>query len=162
MSYVDRTNVGNAKLFHAMEDLNMTSQQWNTALAVFCVTYSLGGVPSNICLQKFGPRIWLPTLMLSVSIILICASTQSTFGGWTAFRVLLGAVEAGVFPGASAVLTAWYSPNEVHTRMTIFYMGASAAGAFSGLLAYGIGQLDGVWGYHGKKGKYAQSRFSLT
>ena len=42
-----------------------------------------------------------------------------------------------------------YSPHEVHTRMTIFYMGASAAGAFSGLLAYGIGQLDGTWGYRG-------------
>lgn len=166
MSYVDRTNVGqsnvfnhinadaephagNARLFSAEEDLNMSAQQWNTALAVFFVTYSLGGVPSNICLQRFGPKIWLPTIMLCVSITIICASLQSTFAGWTAFRVLLGLVEAGVFPGCSAVLTTWYSPNEVHTRMTIFYTGASAAGAFSGLLAYGIGQLDGTWGYSG-------------
>jgi MFS family permease len=129
--------------------MNISGQQWNTALSVFFVTYSLGAVPANIALQKFGPRIWLPTMMLSVSIILVCASLQSTFGGWAAFRVLLGLVEAGVFPGCSAVLTTWYSPHEVHSRMTIFYTGASAAGGFSGLLAYAIGQLDGTWGYKG-------------
>lgn len=149
MSYIDRTNVGNAKLFNALHDLGMTSQQWNTALSVFFVTYALGGVPANILLKKLGPRIWLPTMMLSVSIILVCSSLQNNFGGWTAFRILLGLVEAGVFPGCSYVLTTWYSPDEVHSRMTIFYSGASAAGAFSGLLAYGIGQLDGTWGYSG-------------
>lgn len=127
----------------------MTDQQWNIALSVFFITYSIGGIPSNICLQRFGPRIWLPSIMLCVSIILICASTQSTFSGWTAFRLLLGLFEAGVFPGCSAVLTLWYSPQQIHTRMTIFYSGACAAGAFSGLLAYGIGQLHGVWGYSG-------------
>ncbi|KAF1845055.1 MFS general substrate transporter [Cucurbitaria berberidis CBS 394.84] len=149
MSYIDRTNVGNAKLFGALQDMGLSGQDWNTALSVFFVTYALGAVPSNIMLQKFGPRIWLPTIMLAVSIILICCSLQSTMAGWTIFRVLLGLVEAGVFPGCSAVLTTWYSPHEVHTRMTIFYMGASAAGAFSGLLAYAIGQLDGTWGYRG-------------
>jgi MFS family permease len=149
MSYIDRTNVGNAKLFGALTDMNLTGQQWNTALAVFFVTYSFGAVPANIALQRLGPRIWLPTMMLSVSIILICASMQSNFGGWTAFRFLLGFVEAGIFPGCSAVLTTWYSPHEIHSRMTIFYTGASAAGGFSGLLAYAIGQLDGTWGYRG-------------
>lgn len=85
----------------------MSGQDWNTALSVFFVTYALGAVPANIMLQKLGPRIWLPTMMLSVSIILVCASLQKNFAGWTAFRVLLGAVEAGVFPGCSAVLTTW-------------------------------------------------------
>lgn len=85
----------------------MSGQDWNTALSVFFVTYALGAVPANILLQKLGPRIWLPTMMLLVSITLICASLQKNFAGWTAFRVLLGAVEAGVFPGCSAVLTTW-------------------------------------------------------
>ncbi|KAK2811947.1 hypothetical protein FQN50_001654 [Emmonsiellopsis sp. PD_5] len=149
MSYVDRTNVGNAKLFGALPDLKMSGQQWNTALAAFFVTYAFGGVPSNIALKRFGPKIWLPLLLTCVSVVLICASLQANNGGWTAFRVLLGWVEAGVFPGCSFILTYWYSPNEVHGRMTIFYCGASAAGAFSGLLAYAIGQLDYTWGYRG-------------
>lgn len=123
MSYIDRTNVGkpsqvicseirsldagNAKLFGALEDMGLSGQDWNTALSVFFVTYALGAVPANIMLQRLGPRIWLPTMMLCVSVVLICCSLQSTFAGWTAFRVLLGLVEAGVFPGCSAVLTTW-------------------------------------------------------
>ncbi|KAL4797764.1 major facilitator superfamily domain-containing protein [Aspergillus venezuelensis] len=147
MSYVDRSNVGNAKLFGVESDLGLSSQQWNTCLSIFFVTYALGGVPSNIALKRFGPKIWLPALLLSVACILVFTSLQANFGGWAAFRVLLGVFEAGVFPGCSFVLTSWYSPKEVHSRMAIFYSGASAAGAFSGLLAYGIGQLDHTWGY---------------
>ncbi|OJI99433.1 hypothetical protein ASPVEDRAFT_60462 [Aspergillus versicolor CBS 583.65] len=149
MSYIDRTNVGNARLFGVEPDLGLSSQQWNTCLSIFFVTYALGGVPSNIALKRFGPKIWLPALLLSVSSILVFTSLQVNFGGWAAFRVLLGVFEAGVFPGCSFVLTSWYSPKEVHSRMAIFYSGASAAGAFSGLLAYGIGQLDYTWGYRG-------------
>ncbi|KAL3471091.1 major facilitator superfamily domain-containing protein [Aspergillus californicus] len=149
MSYIDRTNVGNAKLFGVETDLGLSSQQWNTCLSIFFVTYALAGVPSNIALKRFGPKIWLPALLLSVSCILVFTSLQVNFAGWAAFRVILGVFEAGVFPGCSFVLTSWYSPREVHSRMAIFYSGASAAGAFSGLLAYGIGQLDHTWGYRG-------------
>ncbi|CEL08694.1 hypothetical protein ASPCAL11839 [Aspergillus calidoustus] len=149
MSYIDRTNVGNARLFGVESDLNLSGQQWNTCLSIFFVTYALGGVPSNIALKRFGPKIWLPALLLSVALILVFTSLQVNFGGWAAFRVLLGVFEAGVFPGCSFVLTSWYSPREVHSRMAIFYSGASAAGAFSGLLAFGIGQLDYTWGYRG-------------
>ncbi|KAJ4263263.1 hypothetical protein NW764_016140 [Fusarium oxysporum] len=58
-------------------------------------------------------------------------------------------VEAGIFLGCSFILNYWYSPAEIHSRMTIFYCGASFAGAFTGLLAYGIGHLDCTWGFRG-------------
>ncbi|KAH6662534.1 major facilitator superfamily domain-containing protein [Halenospora varia] len=97
LSYVDRSNgIGNAKLFGALADLGMSGQQWNTALSVFFATYAFGGVPSNIALKRFGPKIWIPTLMICVSIVLICAGLQGNFAGWTSFRVLLGLVEAGI------------------------------------------------------------------
>ncbi|OKL58480.1 hypothetical protein UA08_06355 [Talaromyces atroroseus] len=149
LAYIDRSNSGNAKLFGALQDLHMSSQQWNTALSVFFVTYAFGGVPSNIMLNRVGPRFWLPTLLIGCGIIIVCGGLQSSYGGWTAFRVLLGLIEAGIFPGCSFILTSWYSPKELHTRMTVFYSAASIAGAFSGLLAYGLGYLDGTWGYRG-------------
>ncbi|CAG9988810.1 unnamed protein product [Clonostachys byssicola] len=162
MSYVDRTNVSNAKLFGAMEDLGLSGQQWNTCLSIFFVTYAFGGVPSNIALKRFGPRIWLPVLLTTVSLILIFTSLQQNYAGWAAFRVLLGLFEAGVFPGCSFILTQWYSPEEISARMGFFYSGASAAGAFSGLLAYGIGQLDYTWGYRGWRFIYCiEGLFSL-
>lgn len=62
---------------------------------------------------------------------------------------VLGLFEAGMFPGCCYTLTTWYTPAQIHSRTTIYYSGASLAGAFSGLLAYGIGHLDGTWGFHG-------------
>lgn len=149
MAYIDRSNVGNAKLFGALADLHMDGLQWNTALSVFFVSYSVSAAPANLALKRFGPRRWLSCLLASVSVIQICASLQSSYGGWISFRFLLGIVEAGIFPGCSFVLSSWYAPKEVHTRMAFFYSGASLAGAFSGLLAYAIGQLDHTWGYRG-------------
>lgn len=74
---------------------------------------------------------------------------NSTFGGFVTLRLLLGVAEAGIYPGCSYVLTHWYSPTQIHGRLTMFYSGASLASAFSGLLAYGIGHLDYTWGYRG-------------
>lgn len=100
-------------------------------------------------LKRVGPRFWLPTLLIGCGVTIICAGTQSTYGGWIAFRLILGFVEAGIYPGCTFILKSWYSPSELHTRMTVFYSAASIAGAFSGLLAYGIGHLDHTWGYRG-------------
>ncbi|KAF9023701.1 MFS general substrate transporter [Hymenopellis radicata] len=149
LSYIDRTNVGNAKLFGALDDLGMSSQDWNTGLCVFFVTYSLGAVPANLALSRFGPKIWIPFILAMVSIILIIHGLVSNRGGWYTMRLLLGWFEAGIYPGCSYVLTTWYNTYEIQKRLTFFYSGACAAGAFSGLLAYGIGQLDYVWGYRG-------------
>ncbi|KUL82590.1 hypothetical protein ZTR_10246 [Talaromyces verruculosus] len=149
MSYVDRSNVSNAKLFGMLADLGLSSQDWNVCLSIFFITYAAGGTPSNIALKYFGPKIWLPTLLSLVSLVLVGTGLVNNYAGMAALRVLLGLFEAGVFPGCSFVLTAWYEPGELYRRMAIFYSGDSAAGAFSGLLAYGIGQLDGTWGYRG-------------
>jgi len=59
-------------------------------------------------------------------------------------RVLLGVTEAGFFPAAVFLVTTWYCRFEVQTRLAVFYTAASLAGAFSGLLAFGIQHMDGV------------------
>lgn len=140
---------GNVKLFGAEEDMNLSPQDWNTAMGVFFITYALGGVPSNIALKRFGAKLWLPLLLGLCGLINILQGVQSHMGSFTTLRLLLGIVEAGVYPGCSYVLSSWYSAGELHHRLTLFYSGASLASAFSGLLAYGIGHLDHTWGYRG-------------
>ncbi|KAL4963961.1 major facilitator superfamily domain-containing protein [Aspergillus stella-maris] len=163
LAYIDRSNAGNVKLFGALEDLRMDGTQWNISLSIFFITYAAGGMPSNIMLKRVGPRFWLPTLLIACGTMIICAGLQSSFGGWSAFRVLLGFVEAGIYPGCSIILTTWYSPKELHTRMTVFYSAASIAGAFSGLLAYGIGHADYTWGYRGWRWIYiVEGLFSVV
>lgn len=56
---------------------------------------------------------------------------------------------AGFFPGANYIVGQWYPPHKTQTRIAIFYTAAAASGAFSGLLAYGIVNMDGLGGYEG-------------
>lgn len=69
--------------------------------------------------------------------------------GLYAARFFLGVTESGFFPAATYLLTIWYKRYEVQGRMAIFYAAASLSGAFSGLLAYAIEQMDGVAGLGG-------------
>lgn len=62
---------------------------------------------------------------------------------------MLGLFEAGIYVGCAFVLTTWYTPAQLHSRLSYFYLGATASGGLSGLLAYGIGQLDHKMGYRG-------------
>jgi MFS family permease len=91
----------------------------------------------------------LPTLLLSLSIVLVGSGVANSFGQWIALRLLLGIFEAGVFPGCIYTLTTWYAPTQIHSRVSIYYLGGVIAGGFSGLLAFGIGHLDGTWGFRG-------------
>ena len=64
----------------------------------------------------------------------------TNLAGLAVTRVFLGIMEAGYFPGVSYYLTAWYKRSEHAFRIAIFFSMATFAGAFGGLLAYGIGR----------------------
>jgi MFS family permease len=71
------------------------------------------------------------------------------YNGLIVTRTLLGLSESGFFPAATYLLTTWYCRFEVQTRLAIFFSAASMAGAFSGLLAFAIENMDGVAGLGG-------------
>lgn len=71
------------------------------------------------------------------------------YHGLLAARFMLGVAEAGFFPAATYLLTIWYRRYELQKRLAVFYTAASAAGAFSGLLAFGLQQMEGVGGLSG-------------
>ena len=72
-----------------------------------------------------------------------------SYGGLIACRLLLGAVEGGLFPGAAIYLTIFYTKREIAVRIGYLFVSAALAGACGGLLAYGIGYMDGVAGQRG-------------
>ncbi|KAK4686269.1 hypothetical protein P7C73_g3857, partial [Tremellales sp. Uapishka_1] len=149
LSYCDRGNVGNAKLFGATKDLHMTSQQWNTGLTLLFVTYALGAPVSNLLVKRFGPRAVMPSSATLVGVVLLCAGLVKTKPQWYATRLLLGLVESAMYPACTYTLTTWYTPAQIQSRMSVFYLGGVFSGAFSGLLAFGIGQLDYTRGWRG-------------
>jgi MFS family permease len=67
-----------------------------------------------------------------------------SYEGLLVARIFLGVTEAGLFPGVAYYITMWYARHEAQFRQALFFSAASVAGAFSGLLAYGIAHMDGV------------------
>ncbi|KAF9889260.1 hypothetical protein FE257_007573 [Aspergillus nanangensis] len=148
--HIDRANIGNAKIEGMVEDLNMTGVQYNTVLSIFFIPYVLLEVPSNILLKKFKrPSNYLGILVLSWGIIMTCTGVVKNFGGIMATRVLLGIFEAGFFPGAIYLCSYWYMPKDLALRISYFYCASALSGAFSGLLAAAIAQMDGTGGLEG-------------
>ncbi|KAF7537490.1 hypothetical protein G7054_g3680 [Neopestalotiopsis clavispora] len=150
ISQLDRANIGNAKIEGMDKDLKLTGLQYNIALSLFFIPYILFEIPSNILLKKFKrPSVYLGTLVTSWGIIMMCHGFVKNFAGLMVVRMILGILEAGFYPGAVYLCTFWYMPKELATRISVFYCFSALSGAFSGLLAAGIAEMDGVAGYRG-------------
>ncbi|KAK2026761.1 major facilitator superfamily transporter [Colletotrichum zoysiae] len=149
LSFLDRGNIGNAKIEGLQEDLNITPDQYNLCLTVFFFTYAAFEVPSNLLLKKLRPSVWLPTIMVSWGVVMTLMGIVKNYHGLLVARIFLGLAEAGLFPGVSYYLTMWYCRHEIQFRQALFFSAASIAGAFSGLLAFGIAKMDGVAGLEG-------------
>ncbi|KIX01892.1 uncharacterized protein Z518_07831 [Rhinocladiella mackenziei CBS 650.93] len=148
--HIDRANIGNAKIEGMVDDLGMTGVQYNTVLSIFFIPYVLFEVPSNILLKKFKrPSVYLGILIVSWGIVMTCTGLVQNFGGLMTTRVLLGIFEAGFFPGAIYLCSYWYMPKDLATRISYFYCASALSGAFSGLLAAAIAQMDGIAGLEG-------------
>ncbi|KAK2013421.1 major facilitator superfamily transporter [Colletotrichum eremochloae] len=149
LSFLDRGNIGNAKIEGLQEDLNMTADQYNWCLTVFFFTYAAFEVPSNLLLKKLRPSVWLPAIMVSWGVVMTLMGIVQNYHGLLVARVFLGVTEAGLFPGVAYYLTMWYCRHEIQLRQALFFSAASIAGAFSGLLAFAIGKMDGIGGLEG-------------
>lgn len=116
---------------------------------VFFFPYAIFEVPSNIVLKLMRPSWWICILMVSWGIVMTLQGIVQNYHGLVVTRTLLGLTESGFFPAATFLLTTWYCRFEVQTRLSVFFSAASMAGAFSGLLAFGIEKMAGVGGLNG-------------
>jgi MFS family permease len=87
--------------------------------------------------------------MVAWGVVTTLMGLVTNYGGLLAARAALGIAEGGLFPGVSFYITMWYVRHECGLRMAIFFSAATAAGAFGGLLARGITEMDGVGGKGG-------------
>ncbi|KAK1075961.1 hypothetical protein LTR33_009367 [Friedmanniomyces endolithicus] len=124
LAFLDRTNIGNAKIQGLTKDLKMTGNDYNIALMIFFPSYIVFEVPSNILIKRLAPSTWLSLIMFLWGVITI-------------------------FPGCMYLISMYYKRYENQWRFNIFFSGSILAGSFSGLLAYAIAHMDGVAGYAG-------------
>ncbi|KAL3441528.1 major facilitator superfamily domain-containing protein [Aspergillus insuetus] len=149
-SFIDRANIGNANIEGLSETLGLSGTQFNIALSIFFVPYVLLEVPSNYILNKFKkPSLYVGTIIVFWGSKTTILGVVQNFAGLVAVRFMLGVAEAGFFPGAVLIISKWYVKNETQTRIALFYTARALAGAFSGVLAFGIAKMDGVGGLEG-------------
>ncbi|KEP54687.1 high-affinity nicotinic acid transporter [Rhizoctonia solani 123E] len=144
LSYLDRSNIGNARLDGLEKDLGLHGLQFNNALAIFYPFYVISEVPSNMILKRTRA-----SFMVSWGTIMTLMGLVKNYTGLMIARTFLGIAEGGLFPGIAFYITLWYQRSETGTRMAIYYAAATVAGAFGGLLARGIGEMRGVGGLKG-------------
>jgi len=105
LAFLDRGNIGNAKIAGMMEDLELTGPQYNIALTVFFFPYAIFEVPSNIVLKLMRPSLWICLLMVSWGVVMTLQGIVQNYHGLIITRTMLGLAESGFFPaGKTAVL----------------------------------------------------------
>ncbi|KAG9235308.1 retrograde regulation protein 2 [Amylocarpus encephaloides] len=140
--FIDRANIGNARLAGFEKDLHLSGYDYNAILSVFYISYIIFEIPSNMACKYFGPGWYIPTISLMFGICSIGTAFVHNFSAVCAVRFLLGIFEAGMLPGIAYYMSRWYTRSELAFRLSLYIVMAPLAGAFGGLLASGILKLD--------------------
>ncbi len=157
IAYLDRVNVGFAKL-HMLADLGMSEAAYGFGAGIFFIGYFLFEVPSNLALHRLGARMWIARIMVTWGIISgAMAFVEPMAKGMgleatTVFyglRFLLGAAEAGFFPGVLLYLNYWYPSHRQSRVIALLLMAQPFAFVFgaplSGAIMDSFGGVQGLY-----------------
>lgn len=149
VAFLDRVNVGFAKLQMA-PDLGFSDTVYGFGAGIFFIGYFIFEVPSNVILEKVGAKLWIARIMITWGILSACFMFVKTEFWFYTLRFLLGAAEAGFFPGIILYLTYWF-PASRRAKMTALFMTAIAISNVVGApISGGIMEFaDGLNGWRG-------------
>ena len=99
LSFLDRTNIGNARLAGLEADLGMKGLDYNVALSVFFPWYVAAEIPSNLAMKRFRPSVWIPSIMVAWGVCCALMGIVTSYAGLLVARMALGIAEGGLFPG---------------------------------------------------------------
>src|SRR5437016_12285326 len=148
VAWLDRVNVGFAAL-QMNSDLGFSSAAFGFGSGVFFVGYCLFEVPSNLVLHRVGARRWIARIMITwgaISVAMMFVRTTPTF---YILRFLLGAAEAGFFPGMAYYLSLWYPATQRARAIAAFMTAVPVSGVIGGPLSGVLLTLNGVSGLAG-------------
>ena len=148
LAYLDRVNVG----FAAVEfkrDLHLSESIYGLGGGIYFIGQLMFDLPSNLFLQKVGPRLWIARIMITWGIIATCMMFVKGPFSFISMRLLLGIAEAGFFPGMILYLSFWFPSGERAKAVAKFMTATSLAGVIGAELARVLLKLEGKFGLHG-------------
>ncbi len=148
IAYIDRQNVSYAKL-QMVDALGMSEYAYGLGASLFFIGYFIFEVPSNLLLDRFGASRWFARILISWGAVTVALAYTQNATMFYILRFLLGACEAGFFPGVLYLLTLWY-PSVYRGRMVGLFMIFSAfANAIGAPLGGVLLDLNGLYGVAG-------------
>ncbi|KAI0251087.1 MFS general substrate transporter [Lactifluus subvellereus] len=140
-AYLDRSNLGNARLQGLAKDVlggDPTGKRFDWVNSVFFFSYILCQVPATILAKLLPPRLWLGCAAIGWGICSTLMSTAFSQAGIMVARIGLGVFEAGFGPGIPLYFSLFYTKHELGLRLAYWFGFAAVAGAFGGLIAFGV------------------------
>lgn len=148
ISYLDRINLSFAAL-EMNAALKFSDQVFGLGAGIFFLGYCVFGIPSNLVIKRFGPRRWISFIMVVWGLVTVLMCSIKDANTFYVLRFVLGAAEAGFFPGMLFYLTAWFPPRQYGVAVARFMSAIPLAGLLGSFVAARAFELTGLAGIAG-------------
>ena len=146
--YLTRVNVGFASL-QMDRVLQFDPRVYGLGTGIFFIGYIFLQVPGNLLVERIGARRWIAPLMVLNGILVMAMALIKNASTFYVLRFLLGAVQAGIFPGLILYLTYWIPKNHQARAMAFFLTANAASGVVGGPVSGLLLKMDGILGLYG-------------
>jgi len=150
VSFLDRVNIGFAALTMS-RDLGLTPEAYGFAAGVLFVSYTIFEIPSNLILERVGPRLWLARIMITWGIVAAAGALVFDRYSLYAVRFVLGAAEAGFFPGLMLYISRWFPAPQRGRAIALFMVGSPLSVVVGAPVSTALLSLGGWLGLAGWK-----------
>ncbi|GGL68977.1 MFS transporter [Streptomyces fumigatiscleroticus] len=147
-NYMDRVNLGFAQ-DELRADVGLSAAAFGLGAGIFFIAYALFEVPSNILMERFGPKVWLTRIMISWGVVATAMAFVNSAGVFYALRFLLGVAEAGFFPAVIYYFSRWLPDSHRGRATSVFLMGSGTATVVVGPVSGALMEMHGIWGHSG-------------
>lgn len=147
-SFIDRSNVG-VMATPLSESLGLTAATFGLAAGLFYVGYLIFEIPSNLAITRFGARIWIGRILVMWGLITISMAWMTGPNSFYILRILLGAAEAGFYPGVLFYLTLWFPRHALHGAYSLFALCVPFSLGVGAIVTSSLLLLDGKMGLTG-------------
>ena len=148
IAYMDRINVGFASL-QMNRDLGLSDTVFGLGAGLFFIGYFIFEIPSNLILARVGARTWIARIMVTWGMAAIAMMFVRGAASFYTVRFLLGAAEAGFFPGVILYLGWWFPEREQARAIALFMTATAVAGIIVGPISGALLTMHGVLGISG-------------
>ncbi|KAL1844879.1 hypothetical protein VTK73DRAFT_1625 [Phialemonium thermophilum] len=143
VSYLDRSNIGNARNIGLARDTHLSSAAYQLASSTFYIGTVCFGTIGGLMLKAFRPSAWLAMCLVGWGAMAAIQAACTNGAGLAGVRFLLGVFEASFAPGCALYLSFWYLKTELSLRIAAYAGTSALSGVVGGLISYGLGKADG-------------------